>query len=451
MRRLLVPGGCCPPTGVCGGSATFVPAPGGGWSNVRVASGRPDGSHPCTNGARPFPRVCLAARVLAIYRAGARALLRAEHQALRQAPGPDATARRHGQTPGPDTRSRHQTPGHQNIWHYPPHTRTPHGNVAPALRRGDISGVWLLARDWWPNSAAPAQWPLALSPEPAPATGAMRYIIVNTNAAVVRALERCWAQAAASAGADVRVEVFHGTVAAFLAAYRPDCGATVVAPANSVSFMGGGYDRALLEALGAPALDYRRVEAALQTRARARFRGYIPPATVHPVEVAAAFADAGVPFHTTAAHAKRIHTLLLAPTMVVPKPTTPQCVFDCVWNVLAAADTATVILPAFGAGYGRVAPETVARVMAGAVALFHAPLAPLARTAAVLVFLGKDYRLLEVARDVRAVERHLSPYGRAHADARTAAPDAGAEWPMPWPQLVRCVPALAAAPPDPDA
>lgn len=269
----------------------------------------------------------------------------------------------------------------------------------------------------------------------------MRYIIVNSNAVLVRALERCWAQAAPSTSPSIRVEIFHGTVASFFAAYAPEGAATVVSPANSVSFMGGGYDRALLQAL-APALDYRTAEAAVQARALARHHGYVPPGAVHRVELEAAFGAAGVAFETTAAHRKNITTLLQAPTMVVPEHTSGQCVFDCVWNVLGAADTGTVILPAFGAGYGGVAAETVARVMAGAVALWHAPLEGLAQAAAVLVFLQKDHRRLENAQDVAAVERYLSRHGRARDCSAAATGGTACDWPTPWPELVRCVPAL---------
>lgn len=259
----------------------------------------------------------------------------------------------------------------------------------------------------------------------------MRYIVVDINKAVVRALEREWASVALHTGA-VALEVFHGTLAAFVGAYRPAGASAIVAPANSVSFMGGGFDRALLEALGAPGLDHTRVEAAVQARALARHHGYLPRATVHRVDLAEVFAAAGVRFETTSAHAREIRTLLQVPTMVVPEPTSGECVFDCVWNALNAADTDTVILPGFGAGYGGLAPEAVARVMVGAVALFHARLPPLAQAAAVLVFLQKDYRRLGLARDVRAVGAHMSEHGRSFV-ARMAAD--GARVARKWPSL----------------
>ena len=264
----------------------------------------------------------------------------------------------------------------------------------------------------------------------------MRFFIVNANARVVHALTTCLEEVSPWIR-PVQAHAFHGSLNTFLKSYNLPGASALVSPANSLSYMGGGFDRAILEVLAGPGRDYKTMEKAIQAHTARQYRGYLPCGTVHKidlVDVCGAKSDlVAQDAHATTSSASQITTLLQAPTMVAPGPTSGQYVFDCIWNVLVAAEgEENVILPVFGAGYGGLDALVVARIMAGALGLFYAPLLPLERAAAVLIFLQKDYHQFGLALDIGEIEAHLSDEGKNFF--RSSVP-----WPTPWPDVVRCV------------
>lgn len=292
----------------------------------------------------------------------------------------------------------------------------------------------------------------------------MKYIIVNSNHAVVAAIQN-----AVDAVAPIKslVSVVHADLGQFLRSYLGEGSTAIVSPANSLGYMGGGFDKAILSELTGdqfPNFNYKLLERAIQANA-APHRGYIVPSTVHVVNLAEVYRTAGMDFRSTLAATKNITTLLQVPTMVVPEATTPQVIFDSMWNVLVEAERVqsrgececkgenkgenkgnkkgnkkgnnkgdnkgdnglhTVILPALGGGYGGVEPAVVGHIMAGAIGLFTMDVPPLARSLAVLLFTRKDHRKLGLPHDVGELESYM------HRDKVVA----GEVWPMPWDQLM---------------
>lgn len=258
----------------------------------------------------------------------------------------------------------------------------------------------------------------------------MKYIIVNSNHSVVAAIHN-----AVDAVAPIKsfVSVVHADLGQFLRSYRGGGPSAIVSPANSLGYMGGGFDKAILSELTGdqfPNFNYKLLERAIQANA-APHRGYIVPSTVHVVNLADVYRNAGMDFHSTLAATKNITTLLQVPTMVVPEATTPQVVFDCMWNVLVEAERVedelhTVILPALGGGYGGVEPAVVGHIMAGAIGVFTMDVPPLARSLAVLLFTRKDHRKLGLPHDVGELESYMDP-------DRVVG---GEVWPMPWDELM---------------
>lgn len=249
-----------------------------------------------------------------------------------------------------------------------------------------------------------------------PDSNYMRYIVVNTSPIVVLELKKCIGRL--SLPPNVHIDVVLQKLRPFLETFSSGPTA-LVSPGNSLSFMGGGYDRGLAEFLET---DYKKLERKIQAQALAKHAGYISPGSVN----------------TIALDSKQYTTLIQAPTMVVPETTTGPIVFDCIWNVMLAAQNSKVentILPAFGAGYGEIDPAVVARVMTGAIGIFHMPApAPLARLVAVLFFLGKNYRAFGIPGDIADLEQYVSEHGK-----KLAGDDCEGPWPMSWEELTLCL------------
>lgn len=263
----------------------------------------------------------------------------------------------------------------------------------------------------------------------------MKYVIVNSNAAAAAAIQKCIDLVLPWLSSSVAVSVVRAPLGQFLHSYHVEGSSAIVSPANSLSYMGGGFDKAILDELtGHANSHYKTLEAAIQQKALYHHNGYIVPGSVHIVDLAMAYRAANIDFHTTVAWQKRITTLIQAPTMVVPEPISRQAVFDCMWSVLVesrgVADT--IILPALGAGYGGVDAHLVGQLMAGALGIFHMDLPPLARSVAILLFTGKDYRKLGLASDIAELEQYLTDKGRLVTFDSS-------EWPMAWDSLIDCL------------
>jgi O-acetyl-ADP-ribose deacetylase (regulator of RNase III) len=134
-----------------------------------------------------------------------------------------------------------------------------------------------------------------------------------------------------------------------------------VTAGNSFGLMSAGIDAVVVRELGAG------IESAIQLRIMNEYLGEQPIGSAFLIETG----DARVPF------------LCHAPTMRVPGDITGtdnvyQATFAALRSIYlhnrsAARRIETVALPAFGAGFGRVAPDEVARQMAVAWKLFLEP------------------------------------------------------------------------------
>ncbi|SGZ55884.1 CIC11C00000000582 [Sungouiella intermedia] len=262
----------------------------------------------------------------------------------------------------------------------------------------------------------------------------MNYVIVNSNKTVVSAIQMA---VDAIPALNASVSVVHAALGPFLRSYVDAGPSAIVSPANSLAYMGGGFDKAiLLELTGDrfPNFNYKTLERCIQRNAH-HHRGYIVPATVHDVDLPKVYGEAQMDFASTLAYTKNITTLLQVPTMVVPEKTTSQVVFDTMWSVLVESGrktdkVRTLILPALGAGYGGVEPEVVGQIMAGAIALFNMDIPPLARSLAILLFTRKDHRKLGLPEDIAELEYYMDR--DKYMDHMDSSKD---KWPLPWSQL----------------
>ena len=163
----------------------------------------------------------------------------------------------------------------------------------------------------------------------------------------------------------------------------------VVTPANSLGYMGGGFDRLILECI-----NNKNLEQKIQELLAESHRGYLPISSAKIVDLAHLVLGPLFDF------------LISAPSMTVPEPIAPnpakQLIFDTIWNVLVAAKNAprtisTLIIPAFGTNWGQVHPHVSAASTLAATAIFHWPLNDMAsrqsgllRSSLALMYLEKD-------------------------------------------------------------
>lgn len=193
---------------------------------------------------------------------------------------------------------------------------------------------------------------------------------------------------------NVQVLAFQGYLAQLLRGSALAGPVGVSASANSAGYMRAGFDRAIVDEIRQD-VDFDTVQKSIQATISDKFNGYLPQSLVVPIDVS----------RLPGLGRSSIATIFQTCTMNVPEKILPQVVFDCTWNLLVRSQgtVATLIMPAFGAGYGGVDLETVARSMVGAIAIFHAEALGLAKLAAVLHFLGKDV-LAFGAEDARELE-----------------------------------------------
>lgn len=202
---------------------------------------------------------------------------------------------------------------------------------------------------------------------------------------------------------DVCIDVYHGTIDAFVRTHPGLAGRSAVAsPGNLLGLMNGGYDRHLCEALGGGQL-----ADALHRYFIGNGGGYAPVGTARSAPLKQICSN-----YSSAEALSRhgIDTLILAVTMVVPERLQDlRVVFDCVWNTFMEArvqGVENVVMPMFGTGYGGVDPETAARLTLGAAFLFYMRIPPLVKAAAVVQFLGKDVLLFGNEEELQAAIGH---------------------------------------------
>lgn len=197
----------------------------------------------------------------------------------------------------------------------------------------------------------------------------------------------------------------------------------VMTPTNSLSYMGGGFDKFLLEALLEDR--YRDIKTQLQTYCLKRFNGYTPVNTVNHVNLLEAIENyAEYPAYKT----WTLSDMVCIPSMVVPEAVTPTQgptnIFDTIWNLLLHLEvelpgTQTIIMPGIGTGYGNLDTSTATYCMLVATFLFNLDLpavnlrlSQLKKSLMILFLFNKDYKSLMNSDDLQELEKHiLTEYG----------------------------------------
>lgn len=217
----------------------------------------------------------------------------------------------------------------------------------------------------------------------------------------------------------VSITTHHGSVEALFETTPPPHlqqprRTAVVCPANSLLYMGGGFDRGVLEALKPAGQLYKELERYVQGQGNYRFRGYIPVHTVETVETAAARND------RRAYTQWNVDSLILAPLMVVPEPIdvsrAKSVIVDSMWNVLVHCQDQwdVVVVPGIGGGYGGIDHATIARLQVATLAIYYLDVLPLQRALLMLFLLGKDYRKYGGV-DTEEMDTYVTDHGR-HVD-----------------------------------
>ncbi|KAK6204913.1 uncharacterized protein RJT21DRAFT_117391 [Scheffersomyces amazonensis] len=210
----------------------------------------------------------------------------------------------------------------------------------------------------------------------------------------------------------------------------------VVSPTNSLSYMGGGYDKFLLQALMLPTstngLDYKPLESKIQEHSLNKFSGYLSVGTIHNINLSDTL-DVNKFKNKLAYQNWKVTNLIQIPSMMVPESLNHSSqhiqkligVFDCVWNLLILlheshnSHIANVIIPGIGSGYGELSEQEIGKIMIFAILLYNLNLGHgdrllhLKKSCMILFFFRKNYRKLSNVYDLEELERDvITEYGK---------------------------------------
>lgn len=260
----------------------------------------------------------------------------------------------------------------------------------------------------------------------------MKVYFVNSTPLLVECLQKAIAEVSPFLPPSVNLSVVPKPLQLFLSAKEKEPMA-IVTPANSFSFMGGGFDKAVLSGISSSPHKEREVELAIQNNTLLLHHGFLTPGQAHTVNLA------DIPHTNDSLAVKQgVTSLIQVPTMEIPEVILFDRVFYSTWaalGALTATDVEAAIFPGFGAGFGGVPPGTCARLMVGAIALWYMPApSPLARSAAVLLYLRRKYVKLGKASDIVALEAYYTPFGK---ELKNEKGKESQHWPLPWHKLVK--------------
>ncbi|KAK6462141.1 hypothetical protein DFJ63DRAFT_313284 [Scheffersomyces coipomensis] len=214
-----------------------------------------------------------------------------------------------------------------------------------------------------------------------------------------------------------------------------------VTPTNSLSYMGGGYDKYLLQALSLPtptnnsSLDYKPLESVIQHHTLKKFSGYLSVGTIHNIPLLETLDSSW--YKTTYAYRYwNITNLIQIPSMMIPESLNHQNqhlqkligVFDSVWNLLISLhsnnsdyrDIKNIIIPGIGSGYGELSEFEISKIMIFAMVLFNLNLGTgerllhLKKSCMILFFFNKNYQTLANIYDLNELETDvITEYGKS--------------------------------------
>lgn len=258
----------------------------------------------------------------------------------------------------------------------------------------------------------------------------MKIYFVNTTPILVKCLEQAIAEVLPYLPESIELSVMQLLLHTFLKNKKQE-NTVLVTPANSFSFMGGGFDMAVLSTMIEGHQYEREVEKAVQEHCLLANHGFLPPASAHTVKLSELPHTAG-----SIAAKSGVLALVQVPTMEVPGPILFDRVFYSTWAALSSfSDVEAAVMPAFGAGFGGVPPGTCARLMVGAIALWYMPApSPLARSAGVLLYLRRKYTKLGKPSDISEIEAFYTEHGKS---SFTQTGKESQHWPLPWHRMVK--------------
>lgn len=197
----------------------------------------------------------------------------------------------------------------------------------------------------------------------------------------------------------------------------------IVTPTNSLSYMGGGFDKYLLQSLLLPStISYKQIEPLIQHYSLNKFNGYLPVNLTNIIELLTVFGDVHDYEQSHAYKNWNITTVIQVPSMIVPEAVGSKTnIFDSIFNVMLATaqqPIGNLIIPGIGTGYGQLDPEEIAKIMIFSIVLFNLNLGTdrfshLKKSCLILFFFNKDYRKLSNELDLFELhEKVISEYGK---------------------------------------
>ncbi|CAX44651.1 conserved hypothetical protein [Candida dubliniensis CD36] len=225
---------------------------------------------------------------------------------------------------------------------------------------------------------------------------------------------------------NIKFSFYNHTIEHMVQTYKFNTGKTsIVTPANSLNYMGGGFDLHLLNAiLLGTNQTFKHLENIIQNYQLQRFQGYLVPNQIYKINLT----DLSEFDYTSSIVYKNwnLTEIIEIPTMVVPeKIHSISHLFDSIWNLMSNINFEKgniLVLPGIGTGYGNLNEYESTKIMLFAIFLYNlsftieekpSRLDQLKKSLLILFFFNKDYRKLENHNDIEELETYvISDYGQ---------------------------------------
>ena len=250
-------------------------------------------------------------------------------------------------------------------------------------------------------------------------------------------------------------EFYASTIEDFVTNHKLGGNTSAVSPGNSLGYMGGGYDKYLLQSmlLGTNVSDYKVIEQLIQDAKLQQSNGYLIPNHIYRTNLLQLPIYKGYNYRESLIYKNLgVDEIIQIPTMMVPeKIHSVRHLFDSIWSLLShiqeehsmdekminsgrsngnsAAElrqVRNIIIPGIGTGYGHLNEFELTKIMIFAMFVFHLDfkgnnndsqssstrLNQLKKSMLILFFFNKDYRLFQNEIDLQELESLISEYGR---------------------------------------
>ncbi|KAI5954727.1 hypothetical protein KGF57_003750 [Candida theae] len=251
-------------------------------------------------------------------------------------------------------------------------------------------------------------------------------------------------------------EFYASTIEDFVSNHQLSGNTSTVSPGNSLGYMGGGYDKHLLQSmlLGTDITDYKVVEHLIQDARLRQGNGYMIPNHIYRTDLLQLPIYQGYNYRDSLIYKNLgVEELIQIPTMMVPeKIHSVRHLFDSIWSLLShiqgygmtsgeetennsssngkdsgkLRQIQNLIIPGVGTGYGHLNEFESTKIMIFAMFVFHLDLKSstksngyvssrldqLKKSMLILFFFNKDYRLFQNEIDVSEMESLISDYGK---------------------------------------